>query len=110
MSSSGWRAMWIFVVYDCPMKEEVERHDYHTFHYFLLKRNFLQWQNSLYAKHFTTMESAHAERKRIEHVIPKGAKVAFIYLTDKQFGMIDVFYGEAKTSLPQDAPEQFLLL
>ncbi|WP_255526914.1 CRISPR-associated endonuclease Cas2 [Photobacterium sp. BZF1] len=102
--------MWIFVVYDCPMTNSERRHGYQVFHNYLLKRNFLQWQNSLYAKHFATRESAYAERKRIEQVIPEDAKVAFIYLTDKQFGMIDVFYGEAKTPKPQDAPEQFLLL
>lgn len=102
--------MWIFVVYDCPMTDPDKRHNYQVFHKYLLQRNFLQWQNSLYVRHFSTFESAHAERKRLEQVIPEDAKVAFIYITDKQFGMIDVFYGEAKVPSPQEAPEQFLLL
>lgn len=108
--NSGWRSMWIFVVYDCPMTTPEKRHDYQVFHHYLLTRNFLQWQNSLYARHFATFESAHCERQRIEQVIPENAKVAFIYLTDKQFGMIDVFYGEDKVFKPQERPEQFILL
>jgi CRISPR-associated protein Cas2 len=101
--------MWVIAVYDCPMVEAEQRHDYTVFHRTLLQANYLQLQNSLYAKHFPTMAAAEASIQRLKYGIPEGAKVAFFLMTDKQYAMTREFYGTQSTKKQLNVPEQIEL-
>ena len=106
MAINGWRAMWIIAVYDCPMTQEEQRHDYNQFRRLVLQENFIQLQFSVYARHFASMETAQAAIKRLARCIPEGAKVAFFLITDKQFGMTREFFGPRRTAKSVSKPEQ----
>ena len=106
MAINGWRVMWVIAVYDCPMVEREERHDYTVFRRSLLQENFFQLQNSLYLRHFPTMAVAEAMIQRIRLGIPAGAQVAFFLVTDKQYGMTREFFGNKSTRKKPNMPEQ----
>ena len=101
---NGWRIVWLIAVYDCPMTEREERRDYTIFRKKILQENFLQLQYSLYARHFSTYAQANAVIARLQGNVPKGATVAFFFVTDKQWAMTQEFYG-AQTS--KKKPEQY---
>jgi len=106
MAVNGWRVMWVIAVYDCPMVEREERHDYTVFRRSLLQENFFQLQNSLYVRHFPTMAIAEATIQRLRLGIPAGAQVAFFLVTDKQYGMTREFFGPKSTRKKPNMPEQ----
>ena len=106
MAINGWRVMWVIAVYDCPMVEREERHDYTVFRRSLLQENFFQLQNSLYVRHFPTMAIAEATIQRLRLGIPAGAQVAFFLVTDKQYGMTREFFGPKSTRKKPNMPEQ----
>lgn len=109
MAANGWRIMWIIAVYDCPMTNSEERHDYTTFRKSLLRENFYQLQNSLYARHYPTKELADSAVHRLKSGIPSGAKVTFFLVTDKQYAMSRDYFGPKQTKQRPDAPEQIEL-
>ncbi|AJD47356.1 CRISPR-associated Cas2 family protein [Isoalcanivorax pacificus W11-5] len=102
--------MWLIAVYDCPMTTPEARHDYTVFRKRLLNHAFIQVQYSLYVRHFPTMAAAEAMIQRLKHQIPPGAKVAFMLMTDKQYGMTREFLGPRPYQHRPDAPEQIMLI
>lgn len=98
--------MWVIAVYDCPMTEREERHDYNAFRRSLLQANFYQLQYSLYVRHFPTMALAEATIQRIRLGIPPGAQVAFFLVTDKQYAMTREYFGQKSTRKKPNQPEQ----
>ncbi len=98
--------MWVICVYDCPMIEKEERHDYSVFRRYLLQENFVQLQNSLYVHHFPTLAVGKATIQRLRPLIPKGAQVAFFIVTDKQYGMTKEFFGAKPKKKKPNQPEQ----
>lgn len=106
MAVNGWRIVWVIAVYDCPMTEPEQRHDYAQFRRLVLQANFSQLQFSLYARHFSTMAAAQASIQRLVNGIPEGAKVAFFLVTDKQFGMTREYFGPRRTKKSLAKPEQ----
>jgi CRISPR-associated protein Cas2 len=98
--------MWIVAVYDCPMTSAKARKSYAQFRKELLSENFVQLQNSLYARHYSTMESASAVIERLTGAIPEAAAVSFFLLTDKQFGMTREFIGRQRQESSLRVPEQ----
>jgi CRISPR-associated protein Cas2 len=103
---NGWRIVWLIAVYDCPMTEREERREYTIFRKKILQENFLQLQYSLYARHFSTYAQASAVIGRLQSNVPKGASVAFFFVTDKQWAMTQEFYGPKKTKQRPDEYEQ----
>ena len=109
MPANSWRIMWVLAVFDCPVVSEDERRAYTQFRKQLLKENFIQYQFSVYLKHFSTMAAAQAEIYRLKPSVPKGAHVAFFMLTDKQYGLTQEFFGKSRAKIAPDAPKQIEL-
>ena len=109
MPANGWRIMWVIAIYDCPMTSKGERRDYTIFRKRLLRSCYFQLQNSLYVKHFPTKALAEGSIHRLKNFIPKGAKVSFFLVTDKQYSMTTEFFGPEPKKQRPDAPEQITL-
>lgn len=71
MSINGWRIMWVLAVFDCPVTTSDEVRAYTQFRKQLLKDNFIQYQYSVYLKHFPTMATAQAEIDRLKPAVPE---------------------------------------
>lgn len=105
---SEYKGMWLFAMFDLPMKTDVERRDYTRFRTALLREGFDMLQFSVYARYFASEEASKANRKRIRAVMPPGGQVRLLAVTDKQFGKMDVFLGK-KRQPAEDPPPQMML-
>lgn len=106
---SGYRIMWILVMFDLPTLTKTERKRAIKFRNFLLDEGFEMSQLSVYLRHTHSREKAEAISKRIIKAVPDYGKVSILFFTDKQFAEI-ISYHNCKSGILQDIPEQFLLL
>jgi CRISPR-associated protein Cas2 len=109
MPINSWRVMWVFALYDCPVRTAEQRRAYQQFHDFLLQENFSRHQYSVYVRHFPTQAAAQAEVKRISGHVPPAARLACLYLTDRQYGMTQEFFGTATDEKKPSKPLQIEL-
>lgn len=109
MGINGWRIMWLIAAYDCPVSTREARRAYQRFHSLLLEENFSQHQYSLYVRHFPTMAAAQAEADKLGKAVPEDARVAFYFITDKQYGMTREFFGKEPTNKKPSKPLQIEL-
>lgn len=116
LSSSGmkserlnaYRIMWVIVFFDLPVVTKKDRKIYADFRKKLLKDGFAMFQYSIYLRHTPSMENAQVHIKRVKKILPEKGHVVMMTITDKQFGMIEIFYGK-KPADPIEAPQQLEL-
>ena len=103
---SGYRLMWMVVMFDLPVVEKAERKAATAFRNTLLDQGFGMSQFSVYMRFCTSSAQMYTLCKRVEGALPKGGKVNILYFTDKQYERIISFHGKAK--LPSNkTPDQF---
>ena len=105
---SGYKAVWLFVLFDIPVKTRIERRRYAAFRKSLLQAGFAQLQYSVYARYFPSEAACDPERKRISREIPLDSHVRLLRITDRQFGKMENFFGRKKVPI-EDKPDQLLL-
>lgn len=89
-----FRIMWILVLFDLPTETKKERKVYADFRKNLQRDGFTMFQFSIYLRHCMSMENANVHIKRVKKFLPEKGHVGIICITDKQFGMMEVFYGK----------------
>ena len=105
---SEYRVMWLLVLFDLPTETKKDIREYTLFRKRLLQDGFTMFQFSIYISHCASMENAEVHRKRVKSFLPEFGKVGILCITDKQFGNIELFYGN-KPHQP-NAPGQQLEL
>lgn len=106
---SGYRAMWVMVMFDLPVLTKQERKKALNFRNFLLDEGFEMSQLSVYLKHTHSREKWEAMAKRIIKAVPAAGKVSIVPLTDKQFSQI-VSYRNCNAESLKKEPNQYELL
>lgn len=106
-SLSGYRFMWIMVLFDLPVITEKERKTATKFRNFLLDNSFEMVQFSVYLRPCPGKE--HVERliKLIEMNMPEEGKVDILSFTDKQYENIVTLRGNSK--IKRNNPDQYIL-
>lgn len=108
-TSTRWRTVWIFAMFDLPMKEERERRAYTRFRKELLNDGFSMMQYSVYYRHCVSHENAQVHIQRMIASVPVTGEVRFIVITDKQFEKIVTYWGKERA--PQEkTPDQLTFL
>lgn len=104
---SGYRLMWIMVLFDLPVTTEKERKKATKFRNFLIDNCFEMVQFSVYMRPCPSKE--HVERliKLIENNVPEDGKVDILPITDKQYENIVTIRGSNK--LQRNNPNQYIL-
>ena len=97
--------MWIIVLFDLPTVTKASRREYTRFRKFLLKDGFTMMQYSVYMRHSSSDENAKVHAKRVKERLPDDGEVRIIKITDKQFGKIEVYYGNKRVAT-EKAPLQ----
>lgn len=106
---SGYRGMWLFVMFDLPVVESEERRDYTRFRTRLLGEGFTMLQYSVYARYYPSEEASAAERGRVRAMLPRKGQVRLLSVTDRQFGKMEVLV-QRKRERVEKRPDQMVLL
>lgn len=108
LSFSGYKSMWIFAMFDLPVKTKRERRNYTRFRNLLLDNGFSQMQFSVYARFCISEDVAETFRKRIEKSLPPDGYVRTLSVTDRQFAKMQSFHGKKEAQI-ETKPSQLSL-
>lgn len=103
---TGYRLMWMVVMFDLPVVEKAERRAASEFRKALLDLGFEMSQFSVYMRFCSSSTQVETYSKRVEASLPEGGKVNILQFTDKQYERIVSFRGKAKQP-PAKTPDQF---
>jgi CRISPR-associated protein Cas2 len=100
--------MWVLVFFDLPTETKKERKVAAGFRKHLINDGFSMFQFSIYMRFCASKENADVHIKRVKKSLPVLGKVGIMCITDRQFGLMEIFYGQKKTAT--EAPSQQLEL
>jgi len=95
-----YRVMWILVLFDLPTETKKDRRVATKFRKNLIEYGFTMFQFSIYIRHCPSYENAQFHINRVKRDLPESGKVGILYITDKQFGSMELFVGTEATELP----------
>lgn len=107
MKYSGYRMMWMMVMFDLPTLDRVDRKKANRFRLFLKDNGFEMSQLSVYFKFIGLRENSKKVIKLIKKNTPPG-KVTMLFFTDKQFAEIICIHNNQIEWMPEK-PEQLIL-
>jgi CRISPR-associated protein Cas2 len=90
-----YRIMWVLVLFDLPTETKKEKKVYSDFRKKLVKDGFTMFQFSIYLRHCPSVENANVHIKRVKNFLPEKGHIGILCITDKQFGMMELFYGKS---------------
>ncbi|MCG9880130.1 MAG: CRISPR-associated endonuclease Cas2 [Bacteroidia bacterium] len=93
-----YRIMWVLVFFDLPTETKTERKIYARFRKELLQDGFNMFQFSIYLRHCASKENAEVHIKRVKDLLPEKGHIGILCVTDKQFGMMEIFFGKKETT------------
>ena len=70
-----------------------------------LSHGFQMFQFSMYLRHCPSSENAEVHVKRVKRLLPPNGHVGIITITDKQFGMMEIFRGKEPEKTPAGAQQ-----
>lgn len=105
MRLSGYRLMWLFVMFDLPVDTRAARREYVRFRKALLQDGFAQMQYSVYARPCASEANRDVHERRVRLALPPDGEVRCLSVTDKQFERMHVFWGKMRRP-PERPPEQ----
>jgi CRISPR-associated protein Cas2 len=108
MRLNQYRILWILVFFDLPTETKKERSIAAKFRKEIMRDGFAMFQFSIYLRHCSSRENADVHIKRVKKRLPEKGHIGIMTITDKQFGMIELFYGRKEKSLP-NTPQQLEL-
>jgi CRISPR-associated protein Cas2 len=103
---TGYRLMWMVVMFDLPVVLKTERKAATEFRNALLDMGFEMSQFSVYMRICTSPTQIETYCKRVEAALPTGGKVNILQFTDKQYERIISYHGQTRQPTNK-APDQF---
>lgn len=97
--------MWILVHFDLPVATKKDRKAYAEFRKKILKDGFQMFQFSMYIRHCASKENAEVHIKRVKAILPAKGHVGILCITDKQFGMMEIFRGKEVVKSPDSVQQ-----
>jgi len=105
---SGYRLMWMMVLFDLPVGTKKERKAATGFRKFLLDLGFEMSQYSVYMRFCAGKEQAEGYTRKVDGAVPATGKVHIVCITDKQYENIVTFDGRRREAARKN-PEQYAL-
>lgn len=105
---SGYKFMWVMVLFDLPTTTPQERREYTQFRSFLLDNGFEMAQYSVYVKHTNGKDAVQAITRKVEAAMPPEGKVDILQFTDKQYENIVCLRGRRSGESPKN-PQQLVM-
>ena len=98
---NAYRIMWVLVFFDLPTETKKDRKIYASFRKKILANGFQMFQFSIYLRHCSSRENADVHIKRVKSILPPKGHVGIMCVTDKQFGMMEIFRGHELVQNPE---------
>ncbi len=98
---NAYRIMWVLVFFDLPTETKKERKIYARFRKDILADGFNMFQFSIYLRHCASRENADVHIQRVKNILPEKGHVGIMCITDKQFGMMEIFRGRSIADTPE---------
>lgn len=108
MRLNEYRILWVLVFFDLPVETKKERKVAAKFRKEIMADGFTMFQFSIYLRHCSSRENAEVHIKRVKSKLPEKGHVGILCITDKQFGMMEIFFGQ-KEADPIPVPQQLEL-
>lgn len=105
---SGYKLMWMIVLFDLPVLTKTERKNANKFRKFLQDQGFDMCQLSVYMRFCAGKEQTQVYTRRVQMALPPSGNVQIICITDKQYENIVSFSGSKRNPANKN-PEQFTL-
>jgi CRISPR-associated protein Cas2 len=102
---NAYRIMWVLVMFDLPTETKQDRKNATKFRTDMLKDGFTMFQFSMYLRHCPSRENAEVHVKRVKKLLPPKGHVGILVITDKQFGMMEIFRGKEADKPPVGAQQ-----
>ena len=96
-----YRIMWVLVFFDLPTETKVQQKAAARFRKNLLEDGFSMFQFSIYLRNCPSRENAEVHVKRVKNMLPEYGHVGKLTITDKQFGMMELFFSKKAIEKPQ---------
>jgi CRISPR-associated protein Cas2 len=93
---SGYRIVWVFVLFDLPVGTKKERKAATKFRLSLLDLGFEMTQFSVYLKFCAGKEQAEAIARQVEDAMLGSGKVHLVSITDRQYENIRTYRGRKR--------------
>lgn len=97
--------MWVLVFFDMPTDTKTDRKQYTIFRKKLLKSGFGMFQYSIYTRHCMSREHAQKYMKFVRKSLPPKGHIVMMMITDRQFGMMEVFHGPKSKKPPEEGSQ-----
>ena len=98
---NAYRVMWVLVLFDLPTETKTDRKIYARFRKKIMTDGFNMFQFSIYLRHCPSRENADVHIKRVKKILPPKGNVGIMCITDKQFGMMEIFRGKQLVDSPE---------
>jgi CRISPR-associated protein Cas2 len=105
---SGYRLMWIFVMFDLPVGTKEQSRAATKFREFLLDEGFEKSQFSVYARFCNGKEQYETYLRRVEAKLPDRGDVHILSFTDRQYENIVRYSGQRRRRQRKN-PDQLAL-
>jgi CRISPR-associated protein Cas2 len=102
---NAYRIMWILVFFDLPTETKKDRKNYTIFRKKILANGFAMFQFSMYIRHCQSRENSDVHIRRVKEILPPKGHVGIMCVTDKQFGMMEIFRGREQVDAPQTSQQ-----
>lgn len=97
--------MWVLVMFDLPTETKKDRKNYSLFRKKMLGDGFQMFQFSMYLRHCPSKENAEVHQNRVKKSLPPKGHIGIMMVTDKQFGMMEIFHGLEPAKRPETAQQ-----
>ena len=94
-----YRIMWVLVFFDLPVENKSQQKAATRFRKHLIDDGFTMFQYSIYMRNCASRENADVHVKRVKFSLPEYGHVGMLTITDKQFGMMELFFSKKPVDL-----------
>lgn len=98
---NAYRIMWVLVFFDLPTETKKDRKIYARFRKEIMTYGFQMFQFSIYLRHCSSRENANVHIERVKKILPSKGHIGIMCVTDKQFGMMEIFRGHDQVKAPE---------
>lgn len=91
---TAYDIMWLMVMFDLPVHTKKQMRLATQFRNSLLSLGFSRKQFSVYMRHCENMEAAKRLAQKVGICLLDDGEVSVMYITDRQYGLTQNFYGK----------------